>query len=57
MMRPHYVLDENFTDSDSTYSEGSAHASAAEFDGSGLSSGPEMNDDLDSDYEVKISLH
>lgn len=50
MMRPRYIIDDNFTDSDSTYSEGSAHASAEELNET--DSEPEINDDLDSDYEV-----
>ncbi|KAI6183017.1 Bromo domain-containing protein [Aphelenchoides bicaudatus] len=48
MMHPQYVLDENYTDSDSTYSGG--HESAAEL-GSDLSGVDEVYEDFDSDYE------
>jgi hypothetical protein len=52
MMRPRYILDDNFTDSDSTYSDGSAHGTVNGLDVTDMSSGQEMNDELDSDYEV-----
>jgi hypothetical protein len=48
LMRPQYIIDENFTDTDSTYSGGDPSS----FDDLDELSHEDFAEDFDSDYEV-----
>lgn len=51
-MQPRYVLDDNFTDNDSTYSGGSGDRSSADELDDELTQDEELYEDFDSDYEA-----
>lgn len=54
--QPRYVIDDTFTDSDSTYSEGNDQQVAAEDLGESDLSSKDLYEDFDSDYEAGLLL-